>query len=59
MAQQPLKPATVTVDANWYEWLKFFYGNADFGPAHEDVEDSIRTDFTKETGIVLPGWDEE
>lgn len=36
------------------QWLRYFYENADFGPAYRDVIDSIAEDFTKETGMLLP-----
>lgn len=40
--------------ATEYEWLLYFYQNADFGPAHEDVVNYIFEDFCKETGKKLP-----
>lgn len=40
--------------ASELEWLQYFYGAADFGPAHEDVVDIIRENFEKETGLVPP-----
>lgn len=48
--------------ASELEWLKYFYNEADFGPAHEDVVSIIAEDFKKETGKLLPegyDWSEE
>jgi hypothetical protein len=36
------------------EWLQWFYGNADFGPASEDVHCFMRQQFVEETGKDLP-----
>lgn len=36
------------------EWLKYFYRNADFGPADSDVRAGIEDDFMDETGKDLP-----
>ena len=36
------------------EWLKYFYDEADFGPAHEDVVMLIQEYFKKSTGKSLP-----
>ena len=36
------------------EYLKWFYNNCDFGPAHEDVIDIMNEDFEKETGKSVP-----
>jgi len=36
------------------EWLSYFYQNADFGPAHADVEAAIKERFMKETNKNLP-----
>ncbi len=36
------------------EWLKYFYINANFGPAHELVVFAIEEDFKEETGKSLP-----
>lgn len=36
------------------EYLRFFYSECDFGPAHEDVIDSIDQYYTAETGNQLP-----
>jgi hypothetical protein len=42
------------------EWLQFYYVNGDFGPAHEDVVNSLKESFKTETGKELPeGYDEE
>jgi len=44
--------------ASELEWLQYFYGAADFGPAHEDVVDIIQQSFKDETGLRLPeGYD--
>jgi len=36
------------------EYLKFFYLNADFGPAHGDAVYYMNEAFKKETGKELP-----
>lgn len=36
------------------EYLKFFFQEADFGPADSDVRDYIRERFMNETGKNLP-----
>lgn len=36
------------------EYLKWFYFNADFGPAESDVRYGMREDFKRETGKTLP-----
>jgi hypothetical protein len=36
------------------EYLKWFFINTDFGPAHEDVVDCMEGAFTKETGKEVP-----
>jgi len=36
------------------EYLRFFYGVADFGPADSDVRYYINKQFMKETGKSLP-----
>jgi hypothetical protein len=42
------------------EWLKYFYGVADFGPADGDVREIIKDNFRNKTGKKLPkGYDEE
>jgi hypothetical protein len=42
------------------EWLEWFYFNADFGPADDDVRHYLMEDFMKETGKEMPeGWDDE
>jgi hypothetical protein len=39
------------------EYLEWFRRNADFGPAHSDVVDSMKERFMEETGKNLPeGW---
>lgn len=41
------------------EWLKWFYCEADFGPADSDVRYYLKERFEKETGKKLPkGYDE-
>ncbi len=47
-------------EATELEWLKWFYMNADFGPADGDVQHHMRQQFTQETGKTLPpGYAEE
>ncbi len=42
------------------EWLKWFYQNADFGPAGGDVQQEMREHFMEETGKQLPeGYGDE
>ena len=36
------------------EWLRWFYSNADFGPADGDVRQILKDQFMKETGKELP-----
>lgn len=43
--------------ASEVEWLRWFYDNADFGPADSDVKDIMMTNFMAETKKWLPeGW---
>lgn len=43
--------------ASELEYLKWFCQNADFGPADDDVRDSMNQQFMRETGKNLPeGW---
>jgi hypothetical protein len=42
------------IRADELEWLQFFYENADFGPAHEDVVMIIEERFLEQTGKILP-----
>lgn len=42
------------------EYLRFFYSEADFGPADEDVRSIINDRYTKRTGKELPkGYGDE
>ena len=41
-------------DVVYNEWLEWFWVNADFGPAHEDVVCELMRQFEKETGEILP-----
>lgn len=42
------------------EYLRWFYENADFGPADEDVRHTMDEEFMDETGKYLPiSYDEE
>lgn len=36
------------------EWLRWFYCNADFGPADSDVRQMLKRGFVYETGEALP-----
>lgn len=36
------------------EWLKWFFWNADFGPADGDVRDNLAEYFMQKTGKNLP-----
>lgn len=40
--------------ATYAEWLEWFYENADFGPAHEDVIFGMVEAFEAETGKKIP-----
>lgn len=43
-----------------FEYLKWFYVNADFGPADSDVRYCMNYQYTKQTGLPVPeGCDEE
>lgn len=39
-------------------YLRFFYQNADFGPAHGDVVASINEDYRAQGGVVPAGYEE-
>lgn len=42
------------------EYLRWFYCNADFGPAHGDVIFHMNEEYVSETGNSVPeGYDEE
>lgn len=42
------------------EYLQWFYQNADFGPAHEDVVYILNEQYTKRTGNPVPeGYEAE
>lgn len=46
--------------ASELEFLRWFYEEADFGPADSDVRDIMKRDFEEQTGLELPlGYDEE
>ena len=36
------------------EYLRFFYSECDFGPAHGDVIDAINKVFVSHTGLEVP-----
>jgi hypothetical protein len=36
------------------QYLQWFYVNADFGPAHEDVITCLNQDYVDETGSPIP-----
>jgi hypothetical protein len=41
------------------EWLRWFYNNADFGPADDDVYEALKEAFMRQTGLKMPdGYDE-
>ena len=40
--------------ATQLEYLKWFYSNADFGPADSDVRNILKRDFMEDTGKNLP-----
>jgi hypothetical protein len=44
----------MTKRATELEWLKWFYGNADFGPGDGDVRYELKRLFERETGKKLP-----
>lgn len=40
------------------EYLRWFYCNADFGPAHEDVIAIMNSNYIEDTGNCIPeGYD--
>ena len=39
-------------------YLRFFYNNADFGPAHSDVVAIINEKYEKQGNVVPAGYDE-
>ena len=41
-------------EATKEEWLEYFYDNADFGPADDDVRCLIMLRFEKKTGKRVP-----
>lgn len=41
------------------KYLRFFYANADFGPAHSDVVDSINADFLTDHEKLPAGYERE
>jgi hypothetical protein len=47
-------------EATEIEYLQFFHGMADFGPADGDVRAWINEEFTRQTGKALPaGYQDE
>ena len=40
--------------ATYYEFLEWFYVNADFGPADSDVRDDMIRDFMEEKKKLMP-----
>lgn len=40
--------------ATAFEFLEWFYENADFGPADEDVREFMKRNFKKKTGKEIP-----
>lgn len=36
------------------EYLRWFFGNADFGPADSDVRMIMNENFTEKTGMAVP-----
>ena len=47
-------------EATELEFLQWFYGEADFGPADSDVRHFLKLEFMRLTGKVLPeGYEEE
>lgn len=48
---EAIEAADVDVETVWLEW---FYANADFGPADDDVRDDLMDQFERETGLTLP-----
>lgn len=46
--------------ANEIDFLKWFYQNADFGPADGDVRQHLKQRFALDTGLNLPeGYEDE
>ena len=46
-------------DEKWKKWLEYFYIEADFGPADDEVRMMMYEDFKEETGIVIEGLGDE
>lgn len=42
-----------------YEWLEYFFENADFGPAHEDVVEIIYEKYKNAGGKPVDYMEEE
>lgn len=40
--------------ASELKWLKWFFSNADFGPAHGDVMQYLFDEFEEATGLQVP-----
>lgn len=49
VAEAPQQPIATEL-----EWLQYFYQEADFGPADQDVRDIIKCDFMRQYGKQLP-----
>jgi hypothetical protein len=43
-----------TTVMDYFKWLEFFYEHADFGPAHDDVVNTLKEEFEEETGLKAP-----
>lgn len=55
MSKTPKKKTSGTGQmASELEYLKFFYRNADFGPADRSVRASLDRRFQEKTGMTLP-----
>jgi hypothetical protein len=42
------------MDKEHFDWYEWFYNNADFGPAHDDVVLIMAEQYTAETGKEIP-----
>lgn len=56
MSDNPGKADAVSVNLREYLWLKWFFENADFGPATDDVVAIMKERYEEETGNDIPDW---
>lgn len=54
MGSIPVSSSKIMEEATELEFLQWFYSNADFGPADEDVRLILQQRFEQETGKKVP-----